>query len=506
MINLLKRFVSIAVLILLCLVGIPLSGWSTAAQKTGAPKDALVADLESALPGLIKEADIPGLSIAVIRDGKLLWSGAFGIKSALTKEPVSEDTIFEAASLTKPFFAYYVMKLVEAGELDLDKPLVGYVPRDFLVKNYIEHPRELEGFRRDWFEKITARMVLSHSSGLPHGDPRRPLPIFFEPGTKYRYSADGYFYLQKVVEHLKGKPLEALMRQAVIDPLGMTSSSLVWQDRYETRAAVGHDFFGVTDGKLRKRTEAHAAATLYTTAKDYARFVMAVLSDNGLKPATVREMLKPQIPVVQDISWSLGFGREATPAGEAFWQWGDYGTFRNYIVAYKNSGAAFVYLTNSFNGLSIGREIARRVFGVEKEPAIAYLNYAQYDAPSVRFVKAVIEKGIAETPALFKEYREAYPQEFNEQAGNWAGYLLLQSRRTQEAIAVFKLNVEAYPESANVYDSLSDAYIRAGDKEQAIFYCKKTLEIIPLDTKADKATLDTLRLGALDKLKDLEKK
>ncbi len=71
---------------------------------------------------------------------------------------------------------------------------------------------------------------------------------------------------------------------------------------------------------------------------------------------------------------------------------------------------------------------------------------------------------------------------------------------------MFKLNVETYPESANVYDSLSDAYIKAGDKERAIFYCKKTLEIIPLDKKADKATLDTLRLGALDKLKDLEKK
>ncbi len=313
----------IAVLAVFLSAGFHESAQAAAVQKAGKQKDALVADLESALPGLIKEADIPGMSIAVIRDGKLLWSGAFGIKSALTKEPVSEDTIFEAASLTKPYFAYYVMKLVEAGELDLDKPLVGYVPRDYLVKNYIEHPWELEGFRRDWFEKITARMVLSHSSGLPHGDPRRPLPIFFEPGTKYRYSADGYFYLQKVVEYLKGKPLEALMKEAVIDPLGMTSSSLVWEDRYETRAAVGHDFFGVTDGKFRKRTEAHAAATLYTTAKDYARFVMAVLNDDGLKPATVREMLKPQIPVAQDISWGLGFGQETTSAGQAFWQWGD---------------------------------------------------------------------------------------------------------------------------------------------------------------------------------------
>jgi CubicO group peptidase (beta-lactamase class C family) len=479
---------------------------AAAAQKAEASKDALVANLESDLPDLIKQAVIPGLSIAVIRDGKLLWSGAFGIKSALTKEPVTEDTIFEAASLTKPFFAYYVMKLVEADEIDLDKPLVGYIPRDVLVKKYILHPWELEGFRRDWFERITTRMVLSHSSGLPHGEPRRPLPIFFEPGTQFRYSADGYYYLQKVVEYLKGKALEVLMKEAVIDPLGMTSSSLIWEDRYEKSAAVGHDFFGQTDGKFRKRTQAHAAATLYTTAQDYARFVMAVLNDVGLKPETVQMMLKPQISVKPDISWSLGFGKEATSAGEAFWQWGDYGTFRNYIVADKKSGAAFVYLTNSFNGLSIGREIAHRVFGVDREPAIVHLNYAQYDSPGVRFVMAAMEKGEAEIPALFKEYRASYPEDFNEQAVNWVGYQLLQGKRNQEAIAVFKLNVEAYPESANTYDSLSDAYIQAGDTEQAIVWCKKTLEIIPLDKTTDPATLDNLKRGALDKLKRLEKK
>jgi CubicO group peptidase (beta-lactamase class C family) len=483
-----------------------LFGRTAAIQKAGTIKGSLIADLKAAIPDLITKADIPGLSIAVIRDGILLWSGAFGVKSAQTKEPVTEDTIFEAASLTKPFFAYYAMKLVEAGELDLDKPLVGYIPRDVLVKTYILHPWELEGFRRDWFERITARMALSHSSGLPHGDPRRPLPIFFEPGTKYRYSADGYFYLQRVIEHLKGRPLEALMKEAVIDPLGMTSSSLVWEDRYDALAAVGHDFFGVTDGRFRKRKQAHAAATLYTTAKDYARFVLAVLNDVGLKPETIRGMLGPQIPVAQDLAWSLGFGKQTTPAGQAFWQWGDYGTFRNYIVAYEDSKNAFVYLTNSFNGLSIGREIARRVFGTAKDPALAYLNYAQSDSPGVRFVKASIEKGVAAIPALFKEFREADAQGFNEQTVNWAGYLLLNAKRHREAIAVFELNVEAYPQSANTYDSLSDAYIAAGDKQQAIVYCTKALEAIPLDKNADPAALESLKRTALAKLKNLEKK
>lgn len=161
--------------------------------------------------------------------------------------------------------------------------------------------------------KITSRMVLSHSSGLPHGDPRTPLPIFFGPGTRYRYSADGYMYLQRVMEHLKGKPLEVIMKEMALDPLDMAASWLVWQERYEKEAAVGHDVLGETDGKFRKRTQAHAGATLYTTAKEYAQFVIAMMNDSGLRPETIREMLRPQIDVSKDVYWGIGFGLERTP-------------------------------------------------------------------------------------------------------------------------------------------------------------------------------------------------
>lgn len=479
---------------------------SSRAGRVSPPKEVVAAGMESAVPELMKKAGIPGLSIAVLKEGRLAWSAAYGIKSALTKEPVDENTIFEAASLTKPFFAYYALKLVDEGTLDLDRPLVGCLPPEVLEKTYLKHPLDREGFRRDWFERITARMVLSHSSGLPHGGPRMPVPILFEPGTKYRYSSDGILYLQRVVEYLKGKPLEILMKEAVIDPLGMTSSSLVWEPRYESTAAVGHDFFGETDGKFRKRKTAHAAATLYTTARDYARFVAAILTGEGLRPDTARMMLEPQIPVAPEIAWGLGFGLETTPAGRAFWQWGDYGIFRNYVVGYRDSGAAFVYLTDSFNGLSIARDISRLVFGIDAEPAVAYLDYVQHDAPAMGFVRAVAENDAAEASALFRKLRAADPGEFDEKAVNWAGYVLLGARKIPLAIAVFRLNVETYPDSANVYDSLSDAYRAAGDKEQTALYCRKTLEAIPRDKTADRETLESLRQSALEKLKAAEKK
>jgi tetratricopeptide (TPR) repeat protein len=279
---------------------------------------------------------------------------------------------------------------------------------------------------------------------------------------------------------------------------------MVWQDRYEKEAAVGHDVLGETDGKFRKRTEAHAGATLYTTAKDYAQFVIAMMNDTGLKPETIREMLKPQIDVSKDVYWGLGFGLEQNPNGDTFWQWGDYGIFRNYIVGYKKQKIGLVYLTNSFNGLSIGQDLVQAAIGGGSEPAISYLGYDQHDSPGPTYFRAVLEKGEGEAVRLFPEYRKTYPEKFNEAAINRVGYQLMNARRFGEAIAVLKLNVDACPESANVYDSLAEAYLNNGDKELAITYYKKALEAIPKDPRPDKEFLEQLKKGAEEKLKELD--
>lgn len=474
--------------------------------KTGAANQELIAELERIVPELMKKGDIPGMSIAVIKDGQIIWNGGFGIKNIKTGEAVTKDTIFEAASLTKPFFAYVAMQLVESGELDLDKPLHEYLPQDELVKKYLRHPWDLEGFNREWFRRITARLVLSHSSGLPHGEPRRPLPVLFEPGSRYKYSADGYQYLQLVIEHLKGEPLKDIMAKRALVPLGMKHSSMVWQDKYETQAAVGHDVFSETNGRFRKRRRAVAAASLYTTAEDYARFVAAMLNDVGLKKETVAKMLTPQIDVDEDVYWGLGFGMEKTPNGKAFWQWGDYGIFRNYIVAYKEEMIGVVYLTNSFNGLSIGDEIVKLAIGGGNDLGLGYLGYDRYDSPIRIFARTIVDKGIAEAVKVFHELKNNHPGDFNEAAVNRAGYTFLNAKKTKEAVEIFKLNVDAYPGSANVYDSLAEAYMSDGDIDLAIKYYRKTLEMIPEDKKADKAALESLKRGATENLKKLEAK
>ena len=287
-----QTLVVTAVLILIVLTGGAATQDLPPLLATASPSE-----WEAFVPSLMSKAHIPGLSIAVIREGRIVWTGAFGVRNVATGAPCDEETIFEAASLTKPLFAYLTLLYVADGKLDLDTPLINYLPEQVIVDSLLKHPLDKPGFRRDWFEKITARHVLSHSSGMPHGDPIDPVyPLFFEPGSEYRYSADGYYFLQLVLENMASMALEEIARRRVLDPLGMTHSSLVWRDEYEQTAANGHNMFGDPQNH-RRWSRAHAGASMYTTATDYARFVCAVMNKVQLSAEETAGMLAPQIGI-----------------------------------------------------------------------------------------------------------------------------------------------------------------------------------------------------------------
>ena len=185
--------------------------------------NAAVSRLEQTIPHLMTEADIPGLSIAVIRDSKVIWTRGFGVTNAETKARVNDNTVFEAASLTKPVFAYAVLKLVDNGKLDLDTPLVKYLPGRYDVG---DDPR---------LDQMTARHVLSHTTGFPNWRPRgdKILKMYFSPGNRFSYSGEGFVYLSKVVEQITGESQQAFIKRTVFDPLDMKSTDLVWRSDYE---------------------------------------------------------------------------------------------------------------------------------------------------------------------------------------------------------------------------------------------------------------------------------
>jgi CubicO group peptidase (beta-lactamase class C family) len=201
-----------------------------AKPKDRAPWETLLAELEKQIPGLMAEAKTPGLSIAIIRDAKVLWRRGFGVRDSASKEPVDNDTVFEAASVSKTVFAYAVMKLCEKGVINLDTPLTKYTSERFLESD----PR---------LDLITARHVLSHTSGFQNWrSEKEPLKIHFTPGEKFSYSGEGYSYLQSVVTHLTGKvnpkdcgtfeaglevcatDIDVYLKANVLAPMGMASA------------------------------------------------------------------------------------------------------------------------------------------------------------------------------------------------------------------------------------------------------------------------------------------
>jgi len=276
--------VSVAWLLLLGGLGALCMAAGQTAPALKKPDQATTVRLQKSVPELLQKGTVPGLSIALLRDATTYWVHSFGVRDTKSGQPVTEETIFEAASLSKPVFAYGVLKLVDQGKLDLDKPLSKYLS-----------PPYIEG--DDRLDKITARYVLSHRTGFPNwrGD-GNALTIRFTPGERFSYSGEGFVYLQKVVERVTSKALNDYMTEAVFVPLGMKSSSYLWRDDYDARTATGHDVDGQTREKSKPK-EANAAASLHTTAVDYALFVDAIMKGTGLKPNTVREMETPQIAV-----------------------------------------------------------------------------------------------------------------------------------------------------------------------------------------------------------------
>ena len=315
-------------------------------------------------------ARIPGLSMVVIRGNSVVYSNGFGLIKADSTQPVTTSTLFEAASLSKPVFAYAVLQLVEEKVLDLDKPLYEYLP----------YPDAAADAR---YQKITARMVLSHQSGFPNWRKDRKLPrlaMAYSPGERFGYSGEGYVYLQKVVEKITGKPINEVMETRVLRPLGMTNSSFIWKADFTTHVAMPHNEAGETEQKYQP-TQANMAYSLHTTADDYDRFIRAILTPVGLKPATINQMLTPtsKLPtrfsgdtLSTNLYWGLGFGLETMPQATYFWHWGDNGAFKYFVIANRDRQDAVIYFTNSANGLDITDRIIAQTLGGQ-HPAFPFL-------------------------------------------------------------------------------------------------------------------------------------
>lgn len=435
--------------------------------------------LDSVVPDLMERAELPGVSIAVLDEGEVRWTGAFGTTDASGGTAVTEETVFEAASLSKPVFAYAVLRLARRGVLDLDAPLTGIIDDPRVDAD----PRHV---------RITPRHVLSHSTGLPNWGGER-LDLAFDPGEGFRYSGEGFVYLQKAVSALTGLSLDELARREVFEPLAMRHSSYLLLDGEAPTVAQPHDGLGLPGPKRTVGGTGNAASSLHTTASDYARFVSALLRGEGLGVEWRDVMLTPQVELTENVPadgrgrlhWGLGWGLYEGPDGLSFWHWGDNGNFKAYVTAYPEGGRGLVYFSNSFDGLSLVEGMVREVLGRDQGPVADWLGYERYDDPTrtarKSLQRAFLSEGLEAGVAAYRELLRTRPKALDEAAIRRLGSDLLAGGRRAEAIRLLELNVDTHPSSVVAHRALGRAHLEEGQLEAGLKSFTLAAELEPDD-------------------------
>lgn len=297
---------------------------------------------------------MPGLAMAFINDNKIVYHNLFGVKNSKTQEKLEKTTMYDAGSMSKTVFSFFAMKMVDEGLLDLDTPLY----------KYMEYPDIAHDER---YKLITARMVLSHTSGFPNWrflnngyyDPNNKLSIKFKPGTKFLYSGEGFEYLALVIAHLKGiqkNELQGLIKKYVFDPLDMKHSSYTWNDYLQKHRASGHFKGKVNSGYAinAKSPNFIAAGSLQSDPIAYAHFIIGMMTDKILSKKSYEELLKIQSVAPADkkynepsYNYGLGIVLEPTAYGTHYSHGGDNFSHTSRYMFNKEQKVGYVFFTNS---------------------------------------------------------------------------------------------------------------------------------------------------------------
>ena len=506
----LQRRILLALIVLVLACGAPNAGAQTNPPARGAGNgaassgqeariqriEALVLDLPMGekepplrlnLAQAMQVYNVPGLSVAVIDNYQIAWAKGYGVTETGSTTPVGTGTLFQAGSISKPVAATAALTLVEKGKLSLDEDVNQKLKTWKVPEN--EFTKE---------QKVTLRRLMSHTAGLTvHGFPGydvdAPLPtiveilngekpantdpirVDFVPGTKFRYSGGGVTIEQLLMIDVTGKAFPALLRETVLDKIGMTASS--YEQPPPARAALTADGT-YQDGKpVHGRWHIYpemAAAGLWTTPTDLAKFAIEIAkSKNGksnkvLSQQTVEEMLTPVVPQGP----GLGFFVDEKNPGVFGHNGADEG-FQALLSMNWQTGNGVAIMANSDNGIAVADLVLRTVAKEYKWDYKAGDLHALALIGKLRGTQAALDRyaELKKSGALDPETAEGELNQF--------GYTLLYGGHEQDAIAVFQRNVQEYPQSSNVYDSLGEAYMKTGQKELAIKNYEKSLELNP---------------------------
>ncbi len=380
-----RSFVSAAT----CAVASSALPWPVAVQGAGfhLPSQAFLSDLH----WLMELAGVPGIAFGVVRGGRVPTTHAAGVTGADQTGAVTADTVFEAASLSKPVFAYLAMLLVQEGRLDLDRPLDSYLGAPYLQSD----PRAAA---------ITARHVLSHTTGYQNWrfNAQQVLATAFPPGERFQYSGEGYYQLQRAVETITGRGIAGVIRERVLEPLDMRGSSFLWRAEFAGKFAFGHrrdgtkapSFSSSAGADLVRQVESqgrtaeglmgdqvaaafqamspprpslpvfllpNVAGSLLTTVNDYLKFVAVAVGAlaGPLDDAHRSRMYARQVGLRGALGWGLGWGLEQRGERNWIWHWGDNPGYKNFVIADLRLKQGVVVFTSGDNGRPVYERVVR---------------------------------------------------------------------------------------------------------------------------------------------------
>lgn len=418
-------------------------------------------------------------TVLVAENSKVIYKNGFGWANMEWKILNKPDTKFRLGSITKQFTSILIMQLVEEGKIKLDGKLSDYVP---------DYPKEAG-------EKVTVFHLLNHTSGIPSytglpkffeeksRDPYSPdefiktfweMDFEFEPGSKYRYNNSGYFLLGVIIEKVTGKPYEKVLQEKILEPLGLKDSGYDHHETILERRAAAYEKSpgGYVNAAYLDMSLPYAAGSLYSTVEDLYKWDQVLYTDKLISNQSKKKMFTPFLNnyafgwTVRKIKVADGIDSISVIA-----HGGGINGFNTLITRLVDDKHLIVLLNNT-GGTNLG----------EMSNNITNILYNQpFDLPKMPLSKVLSDaKSESELVNSINEYKKSKEKfAVNEREINNLGYQMLESGKLEEAIHIFKFNVDTYPKSANTYDSLGEAYLTKGEKEKAIQLYKKALEVNP---------------------------
>jgi CubicO group peptidase (beta-lactamase class C family) len=423
-------------------------------------------------------------TVLVAESGKVIYKKGYGLANMEWNIPNTPDTKFRLGSVTKQFTAFLIMQLVDQGKLKVNEKVTTYLP---------DYPKATG-------DKITVHHLLTHTSGIPNytsfpkffemesRNPYSPeafvkkfsdMPLDFEPGSKFSYSNSGYFLLGAIIEKITGKPYATVLQEAILTPAQLKDTGYDMPGPILPKRAAAYEKKGggYVNAPYLDMTIPYAAGSLYSTVEDLYRWDQVLYTDKLLSAASKTALFSPF-----RANYAYGWGVGKAKIGQR----------KDSVLIISHGGGIngfntqFTRIPNDKHTVILLNNTGGTVLGAMQANILNILYDQPFEKPKKSIATAFrqtlatapLEKAVQQFSVLKAD--KAYS--LNEDEMNELGYDLMREEKLKEALAVFNLNVEAYPQSSNVYDSRGEAYLKNGDKELAIKDYKKSVELNPRNT------------------------